>query len=380
MRLLFAFGMLAALVPCASHAQKKSDTIPALTPLWISEKHPAADMDSPAAWRAPSGQVWVIATAKKGNVLYVIDGVSGKSLRTVGTAGTRVGQFARPNGVAVWGDVALVVERDNQRVQAFQLPSFKSIGMIGDASLVKPYGLTVLVRDATTADLFVTDNQDLSPYPEEHAMALAKRIRKFRLTRTATGVKSDFVKQFGDTSGDGALRKVESIAGDASADRIVVADELAQDLNVFTTDGVFTSSFGKKRYHGDPEGIVLYGCGATAGYWISTDQSARRNRFHVYDRTGFAYRGTFTIAGVAMTDGIALLQGTVGPMQGALYALNHDDNVAAVSIAEVFAALELPDPCPAIASPVGAKAAPAAARSAPAAKPTSPAKVPAHKP
>ena len=357
MRSLLIAATLVALAAGDARSQQKPDSLPALTPLWISEKHPAADMDSPAAWRAPSGQVWVIATAKKGNVLYVIDGVSGKSLRTVGSRGVRPGQFARPNGIAVWGDIALVVERDNQRVQLFQLPSFRSIGMIGDASLVKPYGLTVLERDATTAELYVTDNQDLSPYPEEHAAALAKRIRKFRMTRTPTGVKSEFIKQFGDTIGGGALKKVESIAADASANRLVIADELAQDLNVFTTEGVFVSEFGQKRYHGDPEGIALYGCGATAGYWISTDQSARRNRFHVYDRATFAYRGTFAIAGITMTDGIALLQGTVGPMQGALYALNHDDNVAAVSIAAVLAALKLPDPCPATPAPATAKSA-----------------------
>ena len=346
MRPLLLVGSFLIALASAAGAQRARDSIPALVPEWMSQKHPGADMDSPAAWRAPSGQVWVITTAKKGNVLYVIDGVTGKSLRTVGSAGLKLGQFARPNGVAVWGNIALVVERDNQRVQALLLPSLKPVGMIGDASLVKPYGLAVLERDATSAELFITDNQDLSPYPEEHAAVLAKRVRKFRLTRTSTSVKGEFVKQFGDTAGGGKLRKVESIAVDAPASRLVIADELSQDLNVFSADGAFVSEFGKKRYHGDPEGIALYACGATAGYWISTDQSARRNRFHVYDRESFKYLGTFTIAGVSMTDGIALLQGTVGTMQGALFALNHDGNVAAVSIGAILAALKLPNPCP----------------------------------
>ena len=331
-----------------------------LAPLWMSERHAGADLDSPAVWRAPSGQVWVIATAKLGNVLYVIDGVTGRSIRTVGSAGVKPGQFGRPNGVAVWGDILLVVERDNQRVQAFQLPGFKPLGFIGDAELVKPYGLAVIPRDANSAEMYITENADLSPYPEEHARVLRRRVKKFTITRTAGSVKGQLTLAFGDTAGGGMLRKVESIAADASAARLVIADEGVGDLNVYTLDGKFESDFGKKRFRGDAEGIVLYECGATAGYWIATDQHARRNRFHLFERASRKYLATFALAGVTTTDGIALLPGRVGPMHGAFYALNDDVNVAAVSFGAVLAALNLPDPCPVPDAAPAAKGAKAA--------------------
>ena len=324
---------------------KASDSVVTLTPLWVSEKHAGDDLDSPAAWRAPSGQVWVITSAKLGNALYVIDGVTGRSIRKVGTGGLKPGQFGRPNGVAVWGDILLVVERDNQRVQAFQLPAFKPMGFIGGDVLVKPYGLAIIPRDANSAEMYITENADLSPYPEEHAKVLRQRVKKFAITRTPGSVKGRLLLAFGDTVGGGKLTKVESIAADAAAARLVIADEAVGDLNVYTLDGKYESDFGKKRFHGDAEGIVLYGCGPTAGYWIATDQSARRNRFHLFERATHTYLATFALAGVTTTDGVALMPGVVGPMQNAFYALNDDVNVAAVSLGAVLAALKLPDPC-----------------------------------
>ncbi|MBI2796732.1 MAG: phytase [Gemmatimonadetes bacterium] len=354
---LIAYAAIPA--PAPMHAQAATpatatrtaaDSVATVAPLWVSERHAGDDLDSPAAWRAPSGQVWVITTAKVANALYVIDGVSGRSIRKAGATGRKPGQLSRPNGAAVWGDILLVVERDNQRVQAFQLPAFKFMGFIGDDALVKPYGLALVARSATTAEMYVTENADLGPYPEEHAGVLARRVKKFTLTRTPGAVKGQLVLAFGDTAGGGKLAKVESIAADSAAGRLVIADEAVGDLNVYTLDGKYESDFGRKRFRGEPEGIVLYGCGATAGYWVATDQHARRNRFHLFERESRKYLATFTVAGVSMTDGVALLPGAVGKMQGAFYVLNNDTNVAAVSFGAVLAALKLPDPCPAPAA------------------------------
>ena len=343
-------AQVAPVAPTAAKAamaakRPKGDALRVVSPVWMSPALKGKALDSPAVWRGANGQVLVITTAKLGNALVVIDGVSGKMVRTVGTKGLKLGQLGRPNGVAVWGDVAIVVERENQRLHAFLLPSFKPLGFYADTLLIKPVGLAVRPRTATTADLWVTDNQDLSPYPEEHAAVFRRRIKQFTLTRTATGLTVAFVRAFGDTLKGGLLRSVESIAVDPNAEELLIADEQVRDLNVYTTAGSFVSDFGQKHFHGQPEGLALVSCGTGDGYWIATDQSSKRNQFHLFERGSYKHLASFGVTGVSMTDGIAVLPGAVGAMTGALYVLNHDDNVAAVSLAAVWAAIGMTEPC-----------------------------------
>ena len=70
----------------------------------------------------------LIASAKSTHRLVVFDADSGERLREVGSEGAALGQFDRPNGVAVFGDMLFVVERDTHRVQVLSLPSFKPVG------------------------------------------------------------------------------------------------------------------------------------------------------------------------------------------------------------------------------------------------------------
>ncbi|MGE8214284.1 MAG: phytase, partial [Stenotrophomonas sp.] len=110
---------------------------------FLTPMTPADNIDSPASWRGADGQVWLIATAKATDKLVVYDGQTGKHLRDVGSTGTAPGQFDRPNGIAVQGDLLFIVERDNHRVQVLQLPDFKPLGVFAGADLRKPYGLWV---------------------------------------------------------------------------------------------------------------------------------------------------------------------------------------------------------------------------------------------
>src|SRR5690606_24833069 len=102
----------------------------------------------PATWRAPDGKTWLIATGKASDQLLVYDGDSGELIRRVAGSGNAAGQLERPNGIFVVDNLVLVVERDNQRVQAFSLPDFKPLGSFGEAELQKPYGLWLMKRDA----------------------------------------------------------------------------------------------------------------------------------------------------------------------------------------------------------------------------------------
>src|SRR5690554_1754107 len=93
---------------------------------------PEDNIDSVASWTGPDGQVLVLATAKSTHRLVVYDGFSGELVRHVGGPGAGAGQFERPNGIAVAGDLAFVVERDNRRVQVLGLPDMETVAMFGD--------------------------------------------------------------------------------------------------------------------------------------------------------------------------------------------------------------------------------------------------------
>jgi 3-phytase len=95
---------------------------------WVSAETPAEELDSLASWPTEDGHTWLIATGKSSHRLVVYDGDTGAQLRTVGSEGAALGQFKRPNGIAVYGDHLFVVERDNHRVQVLSLPDFKPLG------------------------------------------------------------------------------------------------------------------------------------------------------------------------------------------------------------------------------------------------------------
>ncbi len=140
-------GLLAAACggePPPAETGKPAVAAPAeLTEVWQTERDTLDNIDSPAVWHGPNGEHWLLSTAKTTDVLVVNDAATGKELRRVGGPGTGPGKLERPNGILVIDDLAMVVERDNHRVQVFQLPSFKSIGIFGDALLKKPYGIAV---------------------------------------------------------------------------------------------------------------------------------------------------------------------------------------------------------------------------------------------
>ena len=103
----------------AAHAASPTPparTVATVAEAFVSPLTPADNIDSPATWRTPDGQIWLIATAKATDKLVVYDGSTGRHLRDVGATGTGLGQFDRPNGIAVTDDLLWIVERDNHRV------------------------------------------------------------------------------------------------------------------------------------------------------------------------------------------------------------------------------------------------------------------------
>lgn len=327
---------VAALEPAAD--------FPVIPETFLTPMDTLDNVDSPAAWRGPDGEVVLMATAKGSHVIMAYDGETGELIGRWGEEGTGPGQFQRPNGILVQDDLLVVVERDNRRVQLLRLPGFESLGTFGDDVLLKPYGVTGVLEEGVL-HLWVTDDFDVTGEGEAH---WENRVKRFAVRLEEGGPVPEFVGTLGDAEGPGRLRVVESILADPVHDRLLIADEHEAErvVKVYDLEGRYAGrQVGQGVFAAEPEGIALYACG-TGGYYLMADQSPQGNRFQVFDRASLGHLGTFAGEAVANTDGVAVLQGPVGSLgSGAFYAVHDDQGVVGLRWADIAEALELQTDC-----------------------------------
>ena len=315
---------------------------------FITAATPQENVDSPASWRAPDGKRWLIATGKASDRLIVYDGATGATLHTVGGPGTALGQMQRPNGIAVIDDYVLVVERDNQRVQMFQLPDFRPLLAFGADELKQPYGLWVRAQkdgyEVIVSDNYMSaQNEDLPPPLAE----LGGRYKRYQLRRVPGGWQARLMETFGDTTQAGAIRIAESVFGDIEHDRLLLAEEdiaSGTRLREYGLDGTYRGrDIGADLFKAQAEGMALMRCAGGTGFWIATDQFKDRSLFHVLDRVTLRHLGAFAGNKTANTDGVWLDQ-SADPRfpQGVFYAVDDDQAVAAFDWRDISKALSLP--------------------------------------
>lgn len=319
--------------------------LPLVAETFVTDAFADANLDSMAVWRPAGSREELLVTAKATDDLFVFDAADGRLLRRIGTSGEALGEFRRPNGIAIHDDLVLVVERDNHRLQVLSLPGDRPIGVFGTDVLRRPYGLALFPNDAGGLDVYVTDNYETADEQIPPDADLGQRVHHFRV-RVADGrLETEHVRAFGDTTGPGVLRKVETIAVDPVHDRVLIAEEHEdiREIKVYTLDGRFTGQvIPNTLFDYEPEGLALYACGDD-GYWVATDQHPEDNTFHVLDRRTLALRGSFQGAVTRQTDGIALVRGTLGPLAGgALYTSHADAHVSAFSWDRIADTLGLP--------------------------------------
>jgi 3-phytase len=345
-----AFAMsLALLGGCAgSGAPRKAATAgePIVKEAFVTAANPADNLDSPAVWRAHDGSARIYVTAKSTDALRVFDAATGASLPGIGTRGTGAGQFLRPNGISIVGDVMFVVERDGKRVQVFALPDARPLGSFGADVLGKPYGLWVREQGPQRYRVHVTD--DWMPAGTAGADG-AKKVRIFDLS-LEHGFDVKHVADFGDASGAGRLRVVESIYGDPARGHLLVADEYEGDgsrLKLFDLDGRYLGRDpGVGHYQHQAEGFALYACADGTGYWIGSDQAPTGQRYVVFDRASLDYIGALRPAVANTTDGVWLDQHASQRFPAGAFYVSHSDNaIAAFDWRDIAAALKLRSDC-----------------------------------
>ncbi len=301
------------------------------------------DVDSLAFWQGPGRTPWLLVTLKDDNHIVVLDATTGKQLDSFGDMGEELGKLNRPNGIAVIDDLVLVVEKDNRRVQVLRLPDFEPLGSFGEELLKWPYGVAV-DRPGDWYEVFVTDSYDSPEHEPPAPEVCANRVRHYRFRPAEAGLDVEFVRSFGEATGDGALYRVESLVIDRPLGRLYLADEsrLRLNLKAYSLDGAFPGpAFGGGLLYREPEGLVLLSCGpeeAREGYLIAADQT-QPSRFLVFARGSLDFLGGFTgEPTIDITDGIAFA--AIGDeASGMFYATHHDVQVVGyrwIDIAEAM--------------------------------------------
>jgi len=322
------------------------------------------NVDSPAIWHGKEGQNWIVTTAKSSHCLLVEDAINGSLIRRVGGKGIALGQFNRPNGITIIGDLCLVAERDNHRVQVLHLPDFTPMGSFGEDDLTQPYGITVMPKGDGLYTVYVTDNaeiedlgnQDTDELTPEQLSNIDKtiygqRVRAYEIEvegSTIATMKDDLENTFGDIDGKGRLLVVESIFVDPANNRLLVADEAMEapghNVKIYTPEGTFTGkTIGDGIYEGQAEGIALVpGKTEDSGYWILTDQGKQNNYFHVFDRKTLKYISSFRGETTLNTDG-CWFDPTPSKRfpKGVFYAVHNDGCVALFDWSEITETLGL---------------------------------------
>lgn len=364
LRLLPCILGLALLAACTGPEQARR-TLPVQAPYaaaeavlveetFVTRPEREDELDSLATWVGEDGITRVVATAKSAHRLVVFDGESGERLREVGERGHAPGHFERPNGIAVFGELVFVAERDAPRVQALRMPDFVPAGSFGEDELRSPYGLWLHEAAPEELDVYVTDSfmygADHTQLPSDHE--LGERVRRYRVDASGEELRAQFLGAFGATEGRGRLRVVESIAGDSAHGRLLIADENRRDgdsstLHEYDLEGRYTGrSLPDGTFVGEAEGVALWDCGFDRGYWVAADQLLPHTVFRLFDRVSLAPRGSFRGRVTANTDGIALhAAATPRFTAGALYAVHDDSALAAFDLLEVIRALGLDPAC-----------------------------------
>ena len=258
----------------------------ALQPRVVTEATPH-DTDDPAIWinRADPSKSLVLGTDKNTDgSLYAFD-LAGK---IVG----RVEGLRRPNNVDVVSgfvlggktvDLAVVTEREQQRLRGFTLPDLRAADrgnliVFGGDTARAPMGIALYRRPGDGAVFAIVAGKG---GPADGYLA------QYRLQDDGTGkVAISLVREFGRFSGK---EEIEAIAVDDELGYVYYSDE-THGIRKYAADPDAPDAnrelavFGTEGFASDHEGISIYRVDERTGYILISDQQA--NRFQIFRREG----------------------------------------------------------------------------------------------
>ncbi|TDE10552.1 phytase [Dyadobacter psychrotolerans] len=273
---------------CTKKALKTTPDPSAIKPVVITEpvKH---DTDDPAIWINPAdaSKSLIIGTDKdQDGALYVFD-LQGKIIQD-----KVVRNLKRPNNVDIaYGlvlngkptDIAVVTEREANKIRIYSLPDMKAIDNGGievfkGETTQDPMGISLYTRPSDKA-IFAIVGRKTGPADGY--------LWQYKLADDGKGnVTGEVVRKFGKYSGK---KEIESIAADNENGYIFYSDEQVGVRKYFAdpdSSGSELALIANKGFTEDNEGISIYKTGEKSGYILVSDQGA--GKFHIFNREGTA--------------------------------------------------------------------------------------------
>lgn len=299
--------------PAGQSGSAQKAAAPAATPLAPAVVTAAGNnVDSPAIWLAPQREKSLVLLSEKGAGKLMVFEATRQALLL-----QRATQMTRPNGIAVlYGqrlagkpqDLAFVTDRDAQRVDLFTLPDFRHVGRFAE-DVCQPMGIAVHRAEDGAAFAYVVPKMGL-----EDKGVVRYRIEEKRGRLTGTR-DLEFAPEL--------TKDQESIWVDSDRQRVLVADETAQLIQVYDLAGLRLRDFGKGHFQAQVEGIVTVQCGARS-YVIAADQLPV-TEFEIFDAESYEHLGRVRTA-ASNTDGIAVtVEALPGFPNGLLVAQSDPD-------------------------------------------------------
>ncbi|HVI44903.1 MAG TPA: phytase [Chitinophaga sp.] len=241
------------------------------------------DSDDPAIWinKTDSSKSLIVGTDKNTDgALYVYD-LDGKIVK-------KIGGLKRPNNVDIaYGlmlngapvDIAVVTERETNKLRIYRLPDMTSIDnggidVFSGEEERGPMGISLYTRPSDNA-IFAIVSRKSGP--------ANGYLWQYLLTGNEQGiVTGTVVRKFGAYSGK---KEIESVAVDNELGYVYYSDEQT-GVRKYYADPLKGNAelalFGQGDFKADNEGISIYKTSDSAGYILVSDQDA--NSFNVYKR------------------------------------------------------------------------------------------------
>jgi 3-phytase len=244
------------------------------------------DTDDPAIWinSANHSKSLIVGTDKDADgALFVFD-LKGKIVN-------KVAGLKRPNNVDIaYGlllnnkpvDIAVVTERETNKLRIYSLPDLKPIDNGGISVFDSETD-----RDPMGISLYTAPDHTIYAIVGRKSGPSGTYLWQYKLSDNGKGaIKGEVIRKFGIYSGK---KEIESIAVDNELGFIYYSDE-QHGVHKYYADPAKGSKqlalFATKGFISDHEGISIYKTGAGTGYLLVSNQ--QKNTFMVYPREGSA--------------------------------------------------------------------------------------------
>ena len=221
-----------------------------------------------------SKEYWLFILSQDSNKIFILNALSGKYIKSLGSHGDAVGQFDTPSDMSIYDDYLFILEKDNHRIQIFSLPELKFIGIIGEVELTAPNCLeTIKLRKdkKNYCCVYVGDNLDNKP-------SRNKCYFKFILELNESGIYDTEVTRY-EPKDNSNLGYIESIKYDGICDNLYIVDKLSKDIKVFNFNDQYKKTILKNYFKGNPGEINI-----TQNRIFIGDFSRLDNFFHIFSR------------------------------------------------------------------------------------------------